>query len=445
MENLWNLPGEMWKLAAEMAPWLLFGFLMAGVMHQLIPRSLVTRHLQKRGMASTLKASLLGVPLPLCSCSVIPVAAHLRRQGAGKGASVSFLASTPSTGVDSIFATWALLGPVFAVIRPLYSLISGWLAGLLTDRFAPDMEEQNVVVEPKSGRANEGIIGGAFSKESGFNARKLFIWIREALYYGFVDLTRDIRKWLLIGIAIGGLITWALPEELFSEWITNPVWAYLIMLGIGLPMYVCATSSIPIAAALVMKGMSPGAALIFLAIGPATNTATLGFLLSELGKKVTAIYVAVLAAVSLGFGILLDLVLFEHSRELFRITSGHEHITVWGHLSAMALFGLLAWHSRPQKKASCCGNDTCSTNDASVNEKKKEQTNEDGEQKMKKLHLPDMTCGNCQGRITKVLESRGIETYHFDLEQQYVSIPNDSDTPELRLALAEAHYPVENS
>jgi len=431
----------MWKLSAEMAPWLLFGFLMAGIMHQMIPRSLVTRHLQKRGMASTLKASLLGVPLPLCSCSVIPVAAHLRRQGAGKGASVSFLASTPSTGVDSIFATWALLGPVFAGIRPLYSLISGWLAGLLTDRFAPDAEEQNAAVESQSSSLN----AGASPQKFGFSIRKVYLWVQEALYYGFVDLTRDIRKWLLIGIAIGGLITWALPEELFSEWITNPVWAYLLMLGIGLPMYVCATSSIPIAAALVMKGMSPGAALVFLAIGPATNTATLGFLLSELGKKVTAIYVAVLAVVSLGFGIFLDLVLFEQSKELFRITSGHEHISVWGHLSAMVLFGLLAWHYRPQKKVSCCGGDSCSTNNVSVNEKKDEHSNEDGEYKMKTLHIPDMTCGNCQGRITKVLESKGIELYHFDLEQQNVAVPEKFDTPELRLALAEAHYPVENS
>ncbi|OFZ80580.1 MAG: hypothetical protein A2583_10315 [Bdellovibrionales bacterium RIFOXYD1_FULL_53_11] len=285
-------------LGLQMAPWLLLGFLVAGILHVLIPKELLVRHLSRRGFGSVFKAAIIGVPLPLCSCSVIPVSAHLEKNGANRGAIISFLSSTPATGVDSIFATYALLGPVFAILRPLIAFMSGIISGTVVNYFEkPSVPAASTANPEKSCHCREARTEPVPSIKNP---------VHEIFHYGFVVLPRDIAKWLVIGIAVGGLISTALPTSFIENYLGNHALAYLVMLAIGIPMYVCSTGSIPIAAALMAKGLSPGAALVFLIAGPATNTATIAFIAGKYGKKTLAIYLGTIAVIAIVSAILLD-------------------------------------------------------------------------------------------------------------------------------------------
>ncbi|MFO7871735.1 MAG: SO_0444 family Cu/Zn efflux transporter [Kiritimatiellia bacterium] len=277
----------------EMAPYLLFGFAMAGLLSVLISERLVRKHLGGHGLWSVLKASCFGVPLPLCSCGVVPVAAALRRQGAGKGATTAFLISTPQTGVDSIMVTLSLLGPVFAIFRPVAAFVSGVIGGA-----AVNLVSESRVDNPgaQAHSADEG-------NSSDANGKPLLV---RALAYGFLTLPRDIGRPLLAGVFIAGLISVAVPTDFLPESIRTGIPAMLLLLALGVPMYVCATASIPIAAALLVKGVAPGAVLVFLMTGPATNAATLATLWKLLGKKTTVIYLLAVAATAMLSGLLLD-------------------------------------------------------------------------------------------------------------------------------------------
>ena len=255
MTSIFEIILSTWRLFEKMAPYLLLGFFVAGLLRALLPEQMVVRHLSKKGFSSILKASLIGVPLPLCSCGVLPVATHLRKQGANNGAAVSFLVSTPSTGVDSLFASYALLGPIFAVIRPVYSLTAGVLAGLGTHSF---------------GEYNE--VQGGVKQKKLEDDQRFFQKFRGGMEYGFGNLIKDISKWLLIGVAIGGLINWGIPDGFAAQYLPRPILAYPAMILIGIPMYVCATGSIPIAAALVAKGISPRSGVCFFGCRPCKQT-----------------------------------------------------------------------------------------------------------------------------------------------------------------------------
>jgi uncharacterized membrane protein YraQ (UPF0718 family) len=279
-----------WGTLCDMAPYLLFGFLMAGALSVLISPEFIQRHLGKGGIGSILKASFFGVPLPLCSCSVIPVATSLRRHGASKGATTAFLLSTPQTGVDSIMATFALLGPVFAVFRPLAAFVSGVLGGVIvegTDSDSVEMDVKECTDECCSDDAK---------------GSKLMRIIR----YGFVVLPKDIAKPLLLGLVIAGGIAALVPETFFAEFLGVGILSMLVMMLLGIPVYVCATASIPVAAAMMLKGVTPGAARVFLMTGPATNAAAIAALWKIMGKKTTLIYMAIVAGTALGSGLLLD-------------------------------------------------------------------------------------------------------------------------------------------
>ncbi|MCK4235860.1 MAG: permease, partial [Candidatus Krumholzibacteria bacterium] len=229
-----------WETLREMAPYLLFGFLIAGGLSVLIQPEVVERHLGGKGMWQVIKAALFGVPLPLCSCGVIPVAASLRRHGAGEGATTSFLISTPQTGVDSVLVTFSLLGPVFAVFRPLVSFFSGLIGGALVSYYGAENDSK----AEKHPVCREECCAWPKNRTG----------LVRALRYGFVTLPRDLNKALIIGILLAGVISAIVPDDYFSIILGGGIVSMLVMMVAGIPVYVCATASIPIAAALIAKG-----------------------------------------------------------------------------------------------------------------------------------------------------------------------------------------------
>lgn len=316
-----------WTVAAQMAPYLLFGFAVAGLLHVWIPAAWVARNLGGRGWAASVRASLFGVPLPLCSCGVIPVAASIRRQGAGRGATAAFLMSTPQTGVDSILVTYGLLGPAFAVIRPLVAFLSGALCGVAIDRWTTggDPVESLPPVAPAPTAP----------------------WWRRAIRHGFGVLPADIGRELILGVAIAGLVGALIPPSYLSDKMPTGLPGMLIMVGVGVPMYVCSTASVPIALALIQAGISPGLALVFLITGPATNAAAIAALGKLLGRRAGLVYLASLVITALAAGMLTDAWLipsFPGAAPVCHV----EAPSVWSHAAAVALLAVLiaAWLRR---------------------------------------------------------------------------------------------------
>jgi uncharacterized membrane protein YraQ (UPF0718 family) len=348
-----------WELTAEMAPYLLFGFGVAGVLHVLIRADFVQRHLGRPGLGAVVKGSLVGVPMPLCSCSVIPIAASLRKSGASRGATASFLSSTPQTGVDSILATYALLGGLFTAVRVLVAFACGIVSGYLIERFCK---------EPKPAAADDfsGLqftpatetekAPSAPERASCCDSKPQRNW-REGLRYGFVTLPADLAAALIFGLVLAGLIATLLPEDLLTGSLSSGVMAFLLATVISLPLYVCATGSIPMAYALIAAGLSPGAALVFLITGPATNTATIVTVWKMLGRMPTVIYLASLLAISWLAGALFNMTLAPAMSDLGGSHGEHAHLGLWQHLAGILLIGILVTSmvaSRLEKKTSCC-------------------------------------------------------------------------------------------
>ncbi|MHC4324681.1 MAG: permease [Planctomycetota bacterium] len=283
---------DFWGTIAEMSPYLLFGFFVAGLLSVLVSQQLVEKHLGGRGLWPLLKASIFGVPLPLCSCGVIPVSMSLHKHGASKGSTIAFLLSTPQTGVDSIFVTLSLLGPVFAVFRPVAALITGLAGGTFVDVFEQGEEAQKSPAEKCTDECCTDEKTGKIVK---------------GLKYGFVTLPRDIGKAMLVGLVIAAFISALVPDGYFAEKLGTGIFAMVVMMFLGIPVYVCATASVPVAAALILKGLTPGAALVFLMTGPATNAASFITIFKTLGKTTAIIYLVTVAGCALLGGILLDL------------------------------------------------------------------------------------------------------------------------------------------
>jgi uncharacterized protein len=284
-----------WNTVLEMSPYLLFGFFMAGLLSVFVSKQLVERHLGGRGLWPVIKASLLGVPLPLCSCSVIPVTMSLRKHGASRGASVSFLLSTPQTGVDSIFVTYALLGPVFAIFRPIAAFVTGIIGGMMVNFFG-DSLENNSQQEPQ---CKEECCCGEHKTSRIFQMFK----------YGFVTLPRDIGRAMFLGLIVAAFISALVPDGFFADKLGTGIFPMFVMMLFGIPMYVCATASVPIAAALMLKGLTPGAALVFLMTGPATNAVSFVTIWKIMGRATALTYIAAVAGCALLSGIVLDYII----------------------------------------------------------------------------------------------------------------------------------------
>lgn len=319
---------HIYDIFIEISPFLLLGLFFVGLLHIFFSKEFIIKHIGKDNVGSIVKASVLGVPLPLCSCGVIPTAIYMAKNGASKGAVISFLISTPQTGIDSIMATYGMLGWVFAIYRPLIAFVSGILGGIIVNIFSKEpmtiaLEASNNVEVPtcSSGSCNSSSCSTAPEKK-----QSVFM---KFYHYAFVEFLDDIAVHFIIGIIISGLISFFIPEEFFIKYsLGSGILGMLVMIAVGLPMYICATASIPIAITLMLKGVSPGAAFVFLTVGPLTNAASLAILSKIFTKKVMIIYATSASIIAIIAGLSLDLIVNTFSLQEFVIptmASGHMH------------------------------------------------------------------------------------------------------------------------
>lgn len=366
-------------LSNAMSAYILFGLVFAGILHELVPQTLVTKHLGKESISSVIKSTIFGIPLPVCSCGVIPLATSIKKSGASKGATLSFLISTPITGVDSILATYGMFGWAFTLYRALTSMLIAMAAGILTNIFDKETSaSQTATAKPMF--STMSTVKTSFSASPSFSSAaqeptqsccsstplgedtKSFS-MAKALKYAFVTLFGDIAKPLFWGLIIGALITVAIPQNL-SEILIEYSWlSYIIVISIAVPMYVCATASLPIAAALMLSGVSAGAAFVFLSAGPATNTVTIGVVKKMLGTRSLYIYLGSIIVGSIIFGLGLDYIFSISDIDPQTLVQTHEESGMISLLSSLVLWGFILYFLiNPifkKEKSSCCTDSTC--------------------------------------------------------------------------------------
>jgi uncharacterized membrane protein YraQ (UPF0718 family) len=305
MYLLLEILAKSWDLLLDSSVYILFGLVISGLVRAWVNPQTVARHLGQGRFTSVFKAALVGAPLPLCSCGVLPAAASLKKQGANNGAATAFLIATPETGVDSIALSSALLDPVLTVFRPLAALVTAIAAGLGENLFSGAAREKPTAADlrcPVDGCCDGLDCPPEEHRRHHSNLEKIRLGLRHA----FGEVWKDMAGWFFLGLLLAGLITALVPETLFRDYLGAGFTPLLVMLAFSIPLYVCATASTPIAAALILKGISPGAALVFLLAGPATNVTSLTVLTGLLGKRATAIYLGAIALFSLLFGLLVD-------------------------------------------------------------------------------------------------------------------------------------------
>jgi uncharacterized membrane protein YraQ (UPF0718 family)/copper chaperone CopZ len=444
MEMLLHLLVVSWWVLAEMAPYLLLGFLVAGILAVLLPAAWVERHLGGDGGSQIVKASLFGVPLPLCSCGVLPVAVSLHRHGAGRGATTAFLLSTPQTGVDSIAVTYALLGPFLAVFRPIAAFVTGLFGGVLVhtlDRHGPSS------AAPEDGRGDAACCSTQQPNAAGSccsdddesdccssEETRPEGPVLHALRHGFITLPKDIGRPLLVGIGISGLIAAFLPPHVLGDVLGGGLWPMLAAMVLGVPLYVCATASTPIALALIHAGLSPGAALVFLVTGPATNAAAVTTLLKVLGRRATILYLVTVVVCALGAGLAVDGMITSGMVPLEAIVTslpGAEAGSHAGHLAAgeplswfsqacaVLLLGVLAVALWPRRRR------TQPTADGDAPD-----TDEAKEDRLR-LTIDGMSCQGCVGNVTRALEAcPGVRSARVDLQTGTAEISGRTLAPE---------------
>ncbi len=420
---------EIYILFVEMAPYLMLGLLFVGLLNLFMTKDIVSKQIGKDNFSSVAKASLFGIPLPLCSCGVIPSSVYLAKNGASKGSVVSFLTSTPQTGIDSIIATYGMMGPVFAIFRPFAALIMGLTGGIITrfvntDKNTPATKEwgNNLQIEEYDQE---------FGKEKNFGQRTL-----GSLKYAFFEFLDDISTHFIVGLIIAALITYFIPEGFFDNTgLNNGILGMLILVVIAIPMYVCATASIPIALSLIMKGFSPGVAFVFLAAGPATNAASLTILFKVLGKKATAIYLANIIIFSILFGLLLDKIFVMFNIDpMMQIMGGkHQHDMVTNNefmIIVSAVFFILLSMSMFRKY---------------IKPKLLKREISMEKENTKKIYIEGMTCNHCVMNVKKaIINTQGVKDVDVVLSDNAAYVEGDFDNAELTKAVEDIGYKVVN-
>lgn len=359
-------------LLDAMSIYIMIGLLFAGILKQFIPDDFISKNLGNDSTSSVVKATIFGIPLPVCSCSVIPIAQGLKKEGASKGAVQSFLISTPITGVDSILATFSFFGLIFTVFRVISSIIIAICVGLIQNfiekkqkiplkpnplNFSTNQRANNLKFQPNPNTQSEVSCG--CSNECSSSSKKTFS-IKAVFIYAYKTLFEDMVKALSIGLLIGALFTTFVPKEYSSLLFENQFLTYLVILIFAIPLYTCATASLPIAAAFVIQGMSGGAAFIFLTAGPATSAVTMSVVLKMLGRKSLFIYVSTIALFSLLFGFLFDT--FFGNLELINISLNHEETSIINRIFSITMLLLILYYLlKPffKKKESCCSSGSC--------------------------------------------------------------------------------------
>ena len=411
--NLHHLAFSFLNILNEMSPYILLGFFIAGLLHVFVKEDTLTKHLSGNGWKPVIKAAAIGIPLPLCSCGVLPTAVSLRRQGASKAATTSFLIATPQTGVDSIAATYSLLGLPFALIRPVAALFGAVFGGLAVGKFAPDKINNNhTVTETK-----------VQTKRIPFHHK-----IKDSLKYGFCDMIDSMGKWLLIGLVIATLITVFVPDSLFVSLRQYPLAAMLAVVLIAVPMYICATGSIPIAMSLMMKGLSPGVAFVLLMAGPAANFASILILEKTQGRKATAIYVASVVITAILFGLIIDYILpgsWFALPSMHTAHGAHMHLG-WFETSCSIALGLLLILSFIRKLITSKKYSTTTQNDMS-----------------KTYKIQGMNCAHCQAAVKKAIEGvTGVENVDVNLNDGLAIVSGNQDDEKIFEAVRLAGFEI---
>ncbi len=422
MDYIRGFGKELFMILSEMAPYLMLGFFFAGLLHLLFPKKRVKKYMGQNNFRSIFNAAMLGVPLPLCSCGVIPTGISFYKHGASKASTVSFLISTPQTGIDSIFVTYSMLGLPFAIIRPIVAFVTGLFGGMVTKKVDP-----------------EPAIGSLQNDDNGDDLpHGFFPRVKEMFRYSFIEFLQDISNWLIVGLLIAALISVFVPNDFFADKIPNDFIGMLLILVISIPVYICATASVPVAAVLMLKGLSPGAALVLLMAGPATNAATITMIGKVLGKKSLIGYLGAIITGALLSGLFIDYFL-PHS--WFNISEhfthmGHDHsgmLPAWLKISSALALSLLILNGYIQKFLSYM--------------KIKSQTiTQPGFSagNIQTLHVGGMTCNHCKSNVeNSVKSSEGVEEATVDLTSGTVVIKGSSfDLEKIKSGIESIGYKI---
>jgi len=431
IENYWH---ALLMMSAEMAPYLLLGFFIAGLLRVFVPKTLYSKHLAPRNMKSVVKAAALGVPLPLCSCGVIPTAVGLRKEGASHGACTSFLIATPQTGVDSIIATYSLMGLPFAIVRPLAALFTAIFGGWLTNTYAREDEKRSEASAADGNDAScdcgceghhhdHGCSCGKEKDAPRSFGRKML----EALDYAFVDMMQDVGKWLVVGLLIAALITVAVPNEWLAALHDYKLLNMLLVLAVAIPMYVCATGSIPIAVSLMAKGLTPGAALVLLMAGPAVNSASMLVIGKVFGRRTLWLYILSIVIGAVLFGLGIDYLL---PQEWFAVQSRimgacHHQAAglsatdwIWMGLLAALLVNALGrqwWSTRHHRHECCC-----------------HEHHSDEAREAVIYSVSGMNCNHCKANVERAIRSvEGVEDVEVSLAAATATVTGRHDSEAL--------------
>jgi len=418
MEYVRDFLNELYFITTEMAPYLMLGFFFAGILYLLFPKKRIRQYMGRNRNGAVVNASILGIPLPLCSCGVIPTGLSFYRNGASRGSTVSFLISTPQTGIDSILVTYSMLGLPFALIRPFVALVTGISGGLLTNRITRKEKEEQVI---ETGNNN--------SLPSGFFPR-----MKAMFRYAFVEFLQDIMGWLIIGLLIAALIAVFIPDDFFAGLARNDILEMLIILIAAIPVYICATASVPIAAVLILKGLSPGAALVLLMAGPATNAATITMIGKVMGRKSLVSYLLSIISGALIFGILINTFLPERWFVLPQHMMSHDHemLPAWLSIGSAIILVLLIINGYMKKFFGKKKVKTTGTPPGNL-------------QGVITMNVKGMTCNHCKQNVENAAASvEGVESATANLSKGILSVRGkDYDLDKIRSNIRAVGYEVE--
>ncbi len=441
LESFWD---ALIMMLAEMAPYLLLGFFFAGLLRAFVPKSIYKKHLSPRTMGSVVKAAALGIPLPLCSCGVIPTSVELRREGASHGACTSFLIATPQTGVDSIAATYSMMGLPFAIIRPIAALFTALFGGWLVNRFAKEDESISAASSMSDEHSHcdcHDHCGHDHDHESE-ESKGFFRRLWSSMRYAFVEMLQDVGKWLVIGLLIAALITVAVPNEWLAALHDYKLLNMLLVLCIAMPMYVCATGSIPIAVSLMAKGLAPGAALVLLMAGPAVNSASMLVIGNVFGKRTFKLYLLSIIIGAVIFGLCIDYLLPAEWFSVTGMTSVAGQCTHcltamdWVFIGIFLLllinaFALQFHHSHSINPTHKQKKETIKT--------EKENNNHN----MKEYKIEGMTCNHCKASVERAINSvSGVETVEVDLPDGMAYVNGHFESSDVIKAVTEIGFVI---
>ncbi len=413
---------DIWITYLKIAPYLFIGLTFAGLLHIFFKRDFIIRHLGKDDFLSVIKASILGVPLPLCSCGVIPTAMHLRKQRASKGATLSFLISTPQTGIDSIIATYGMMGPVFAVFRPLAAFVMGICGGMITNGLTKDDKEDQKI--------DAAVFECDTCEITAPHTHSILEKLTYGMKYAYLEFLDDISLQLVFGIVLAGIISFVIPENFFARYGGEGFIGMMLMIAFGIPLYVCATASIPIAVSLILKGISPGAAFVFLVVGPATNAATIAMIGNAMGKKIVVIYLSVISIFAILGGYALNFIfdVFGNEKDYSFLHQHQENSLILNIL--LILFSVILLMSLYRKIVS-----RLKYRAAETEEKVSASNNI--------FKIEGMTCNHCVKHVTDAIKLvAGVKDVKVSLNEKNAKVSGDFKSEDIQKAVKEAGYKV---